>query len=61
MMAFLPSHTDLQKMSQESFGFWIPPPIAIAHHLIRMWAMRDGPWFSNEDVAKDRDAVTPKL
>lgn len=27
-------------------GFWVPPPFAIAHHLLRAWSERDGPWFA---------------
>ena len=29
----------------EQLGFFVPPPLAIAHHLIRAWALHDGPWF----------------
>lgn len=28
-----------------ALGFWVPPPVAIAHHLIRSWALHDGPFF----------------
>lgn len=58
---------DLQQLSMESLGFWIPPPVAIAHHLIRNWAMHDGPWFPNEiedDAAENqvfKTVVIPKL
>jgi len=36
---------ELQQLSMERLGFWIPPPVAIAHHLMRTWAMHDGPFF----------------
>lgn len=29
-------------------AFFVPPPIAIAHHLLRKWAAHDGPWFAPE-------------
>ncbi|KXZ49974.1 hypothetical protein GPECTOR_18g130 [Gonium pectorale] len=32
-------------VAQLQLGFFIPPPLAIAHHLIRTWALHDGPWF----------------
>mmetsp|Transcript_15187 Transcript_15187/g.44738 ORF Transcript_15187/g.44738 Transcript_15187/m.44738 type:complete len:192 (-) Transcript_15187:1123-1698(-) len=35
----------LQSKSMEALGFWIPPPVAIAHHLIQLWAMHEGPYF----------------
>ncbi len=35
----------LQELSLEQLGFFIPPPLAIAHHLIRLWALHEGPWF----------------
>lgn len=34
-----------QELSMEQLGFFVPPPLAIAHHLIRAWANHDGPWF----------------
>ncbi|KAL3149464.1 hypothetical protein ABBQ32_002249 [Trebouxia sp. C0010 RCD-2024] len=30
----------------EGVDFWIPPPTAIAHHLIKSWADRQTSWFS---------------
>ncbi|KAI7840059.1 hypothetical protein COHA_006190 [Chlorella ohadii] len=27
-------------------GFFVPPPFAIAHHLMRAWVQHGGPWFS---------------
>ncbi|DBB08850.1 TPA: hypothetical protein ACH3X3_007500 [Trebouxia sp. C0006] len=30
----------------EGVDFWIPPPTAIAHHLIKSWAERQTAWFS---------------
>ncbi|EFJ43697.1 hypothetical protein VOLCADRAFT_118984 [Volvox carteri f. nagariensis] len=39
------SVAQLQERSLEQLGFFIPPPLAIAHHLIRTWALHDGPWF----------------
>lgn len=29
----------------DTLGFFVPPPFAIAHHLIRIWAQSSGPWF----------------
>ncbi len=29
----------------DTLGFFVPPPFAIAHHLIRLWAQNPGPWF----------------
>ena len=31
-----------------SLNFFVPPPIAIAHHLLRQWAQHEGPWFTPE-------------
>ena len=31
-----------------SLDFFVPPPIAIAHHLLRQWAQHEGPWFAPE-------------
>ncbi|GLC36159.1 hypothetical protein PLESTB_001374200 [Pleodorina starrii] len=39
------SVAQLQEHSLERLGFFIPPPLAIAHHLIRTWALHEGPWF----------------
>ncbi|GFR52546.1 hypothetical protein Agub_g15121 [Astrephomene gubernaculifera] len=39
------SVAQLQENSLEQLGFFIPPPLAIAHHLIRTWALHEGPWF----------------
>ncbi|PNW78451.1 hypothetical protein CHLRE_09g396900v5 [Chlamydomonas reinhardtii] len=39
------SVAQLQEASLEQLGFFIPPPLAIAHHLIRAWALHEGPWF----------------
>lgn len=33
--------------------FFLPPPYAIAHHLLKSWAERDGSWFA--------EAQTPAL
>lgn len=35
---------EIQKRSWSSLGFFVPPPFAIAHHLISAWASRDEPW-----------------
>ncbi|GAX86638.1 hypothetical protein CEUSTIGMA_g14046.t1 [Chlamydomonas eustigma] len=35
----------LQQRSMESLGFWIPPPVAVAHHLIRQWVLHGEPFF----------------
>ncbi|GIL76818.1 hypothetical protein Vretimale_8708 [Volvox reticuliferus] len=40
------SVAQLQEHSLDQLGFFIPPPLAIAHHLIRTWALHEGPWFS---------------
>jgi len=39
------SVAELQQHSMDSLGFFVPPPLAIAHHLIRLWARAEGPWF----------------
>lgn len=31
-------------------GFFVPPPFAIAHHLLKVWVER-GPWFHAHDSA----------
>ena len=39
------SHLPLQETQKRAWaqlGFWVPPPFAIAHHIIRAWALRDG-------------------
>lgn len=36
---------EVQKRSWSTLGFFIPPPFAIAHHLIHTWASREDPWF----------------
>jgi NAD+ diphosphatase len=46
------SHPGLQQQSLEALGFWIPPPVAVAHHLIKAWALREGPWFGQPQPAK---------
>ena len=35
---------EIQKRSWSSLGFFVPPPFAIAHHLISAWASREEPW-----------------
>ena len=35
--------TDPEKMG--GLDFHIPPPWAIAHHLIKAWVSRPSPWF----------------
>ncbi|PRW58426.1 Nudix hydrolase chloroplastic [Chlorella sorokiniana] len=30
-----------------TLGFFVPPPFAIAHHLMRTWVQHGGPWFSS--------------
>ncbi len=42
-----PPH-QVQKRSWSQLGFFIPPPFAIAHHLVRAWALQPGPWFTAE-------------
>lgn len=36
---------EIQKRSWSSLGFFVPPPFAVAHHLISAWAARDEPWW----------------
>lgn len=36
---------ELQQHSMDTLGFFVPPPLAIAHHLMRLWATHSGPWF----------------
>lgn len=40
--------TEIQKRSWSSLGFFVPPPFAIAHHLIKTWAGREGPWYGQQ-------------
>ncbi|WIA10138.1 hypothetical protein OEZ85_010345 [Tetradesmus obliquus] len=40
---------EIQKRSWSSLGFFIPPPFAVAHHLISAWASREDPWFTPAD------------
>ncbi|GFH23573.1 nudix hydrolase domain-containing protein [Haematococcus lacustris] len=42
---------DLQQASLEKLGFFVPPPFAIAHHLIRIWAECKQPWFASTATA----------
>ncbi|MEW5316762.1 MAG: hypothetical protein WDW38_008112 [Sanguina aurantia] len=51
------SVAELQRSAMESLGFFIPPPLAIAHHLIRAWAMHDGPWFPSQTPATTTSAA----
>lgn len=30
----------------QRLGFFVPPPFAIAHHLLKRWAQHGGPWFA---------------
>ena len=34
--------------TNSTLGFFVPPPFAIAHHIMRRWAEHGGPWFSGE-------------
>ena len=52
-------HAGLQQQSLETLGFWIPPPVAVAHHLIRTWAMHEGPWFP--EATATASGGVPKL
>ena len=37
---------EVQRRSWAQLGFFIPPPFAIAHHIMRAWALSDAPsWF----------------
>lgn len=37
---------EIQRRSWQNLGFFVPPPFAIAHHIMRAWALRETPWFS---------------
>lgn len=37
-----------QTSSLESVEYFIPPPFAIAHHLIKAWTQRDTAWFGSK-------------
>jgi NAD+ diphosphatase len=39
-------------------GFFVPPPIAIAHHLMRQWVEHAEPWFPQQQVAAQAAADT---
>jgi len=39
---------EIQRLSWARFGFFVPPPFAIAHHIMRAWALQSGPWFSTD-------------
>jgi hypothetical protein len=49
---------EIQKRSWTSVGFFIPPPFAIAHHLINAWASRDEPWFAPEPADGSEPAAS---
>ena len=37
---------EVQKRSLAQLGFFVPPPFAVAHHLMRAWALHEaGAWF----------------
>lgn len=36
---------EAQQRSLKQLGFFVPPPFAIAHHLIKMWAEATSPLF----------------
>lgn len=38
--------------SDDDAPFMVPPRFAIAHHLLKIWASQDGPWFNDEAAAK---------
>lgn len=48
---------EIQKRSWNSLGFFIPPPFAVAHHLISAWASREDPWFTPEEDGSAGGAV----
>lgn len=37
---------EAQAHSMSKVGFFIPPAFAVAHHLIKLWVGRGGPWFA---------------
>eukprot|EP00798_Chlamydomonas_sp_ICE-L_P022077 gene22077-29141_t len=41
----------LQQKSLETLGFFLPPPFAIAHHLVRLWANNEGSYFKQSEEA----------
>lgn len=38
---------EIQRRSWREIGFFVPPPFAVAHHLIRAWALQSRPWFAD--------------
>lgn len=49
---------EVQKRSWSQLGFFVPPPFAIAHHLMRAWALQDQPWFSDPNGAAHGSAAS---
>lgn len=47
---------ELQQRCWASQGFFVPPPFAIAHHLVKLWVQRGEPWFP----AGDGTAAMPR-
>jgi hypothetical protein len=43
----VPVH-EAQRRSWQRLGFFVPPPYAVAHHLIRAWAAQPGAWFGGD-------------
>ncbi len=41
-------------------GFFVPPPFAIAHHLLKVWVDR-GPWFRSQGAAGAAAAAQSNL
>jgi hypothetical protein len=39
------AHAELQQTSMQQLGFFLPPPMAIAFSLVRLWANHGQPWF----------------
>jgi NAD+ diphosphatase len=42
------NYAETQRNCWSQLGFFIPPPFAVAHHLIRTWALKDTPWFTQK-------------
>jgi NAD+ diphosphatase len=40
------NYAETQRNCWSQLGFFIPPPFAVAHHLIRTWALKDSTWFT---------------
>jgi len=49
------SSSDLHRpYAGEAIGdeFWIPPPYAIAYHLVKEWCAKPAPWFPAAEASR---------